>query len=72
MFILREEYHAEGKQLYVCLVDIDKAIVRVARKVLDWPMRKNGIPEVLDRSVMSLYEGAARRVRVDSQLSEEF
>ena len=27
---------------------------------------------VLDRSVMSLYEGAARRVRVDSELSAEF
>ena len=31
-----------------------------------------GIPEVLVRSVMSLYEGAKTRVRVDSELSEEF
>ena len=35
-------------------------------------MRKIGLPEVLDRSVMSLYEGAETRVRVDSELSEEF
>ena len=35
-------------------------------------MRKKGIPEVLVRSVMSLYEGAKTRVRVDSELSEEF
>ena len=31
-----------------------------------------GIPEVLVRSVISLYEGANTRVRVDSELSEEF
>ena len=35
-------------------------------------MRKKGIPEVLVRSVMSLYEGAKTRVRVDSELSDEF
>ena len=35
-------------------------------------MRKKGIPEVLVRSVMSLYEGAMTRVSVDSELSEEF
>ena len=35
-------------------------------------MRKKGIPEVLVRSVMSLYEGAKTRVRVDYELSEEF
>ena len=35
-------------------------------------MRKIGIPEVLVRSVMSLYKGAMTRVRVDSELSEEF
>ena len=32
-------------------------------------MRKKGIPEVLIRSVMSLYEGAKTGVRVDSVLS---
>ena len=30
------------------------------------------LPEVLAKSVMSLYEGAKTRVRVDSELSEEF
>ena len=35
-------------------------------------MRKKGIPQFLVSSVMSLYEGAKTRVRVDSELSEEY
>ena len=37
----------------------------------EWAMRKKGIPEVLVRTVMCLYEGAKTRVRVDSKLSQE-
>ena len=75
VFILRrmqEKYHAKGKHLYMCFMDLEKAFDRVPRKVLAWPMRRNGIPNVLVRSVMILYEGAKTRVRVDSELSEEF
>ena len=74
VFILRrmqDEYHAKGKKLYMCFVDLEKTFDRVPRKVLEWALRKKGIPEVLDRSVMSLYEGAKTWVRVDSELSEE-
>ena len=56
----------------MCFVDLDEAFDRVPRKVLEWALRKKGIPEALVRSVMSLYEGAKTRVRVDSELSEEF
>ena len=75
VFILRrlqEEYHAKGKKLYMCLVALEKAFDRVPRKVFEWTMWKIGIPEVLVRSVMSLYEGAKTRFRVDPELSEEF
>ena len=48
------------KKLYMCFVD------------MEWAMGKNGIPEILVRSVMSLYEGAKTRVRVDSELSQVF
>ena len=75
VFILRriqEEFHAKGKQLYMCFVDLEKAFDRVPRKVLEWAIKKKGLSEVLARSVMSLYEGANTRVRVDSELSEEF
>ena len=56
----------------MCFVDLEKAFDRVPRKVLEWALRKKGIPDVLVRSVMSLFEGAKTRVRVDSELSEEF
>ena len=49
----------------MCFVDLEKVFDRVARKVFEWAMRKKGIPEVLVRSAMSLYEGARARVRVD-------
>ena len=69
---MQEEYHAKGKKLCMCFVHIEKAFDRVPRKVLEWATRKKGIPEVLVRSVMSLYDGAKTRVRVDFVLSEEF
>ena len=75
VFIVRrihEECHAKGKQLYMCFVYLEKAFDRVPRKVLESAIEKKGIPEVLVRSVMSLYEGARTRVRVDYGLSEEF
>ena len=31
------------KKLCICFVDLDKAFDKVPRKVLEWPMRKNGI-----------------------------
>ena len=61
VFILRmmqEEYRAKGKTVVCFFVDLEKAFDRVLRKVLEWAMRKKGVPEVLARSEMSLYEGA--------------
>ena len=75
VFILRrmqEEYHAKGKKLYMCFVDLEIAFDRVPWKVLQWALRKKGMPDVLIRSLMNLYDGAKTRVKVDSELSEEF
>ena len=56
----------------MCFVDLEKAFAPVLRRVLEWAMRKRGIPEAMVRAVMSLYEGANTRVRVGLELSEEF
>ena len=42
----------------MCFVDLEKAFERVPKKVVEWAMRKRGIPEALERAVMSLYKGA--------------
>ena len=75
VFILRrmqEEYHAKGKKLHMCLVDLEKAFDTVPKNVLEWALRKKEISQVLVRSVMSLYDGAKTKVRVHSEWSEEF
>ena len=37
---MQEEYHAKGKTLHICFVDLEKAFDRVLRKVLVWALRK--------------------------------
>ena len=56
----------------MCFVDLEKEFDRVPRRVLEWAMRKRGIPEAMVRAVMSLYEGAKTRVRVGLELSGSF
>ena len=46
----------------MCFVDIEKAFDRVPRKVMEWAMRKKGLPEVIVRAVMSLYHRAKMKV----------
>ena len=46
------------KWLYMCFVDVEIDFDRLSRKMLEWGMRMKGIPEVLVRSVMRLYDGA--------------
>ena len=50
----------------------EKAFDRVPRNVFEWAMRKNGMPEVLVGSVVSLYDCAKTTVKVYFELSEEF
>ena len=37
---LQEKYHGKGINLYMCFVDLEKALDRVLRKVLEWAMKK--------------------------------
>ena len=68
----QEEYQKKDKKLYMRFVDMEKAFDRVPRKVMEWPMRKKGLSEVIVRAIMSLYDGTKTRVKMGSAYSEEF
>ena len=54
------------KECTCFFVDLEKAFDRVPQRVMEWAMRKKGLPEILVKAVMSLYEGAETKVRVGS------
>ena len=75
VFILREiqeGYLAKQKKLYMCFVDLEKALDRIPRNVVEWAMIKKGIPQALVGAVISLYKGARTKLNVAAHLSEEF
>ena len=41
---MQQEYDAKLKKMYICLVDLEKALDRITRKVLEWALTKKGIP----------------------------
>ena len=59
--------HSQGKKLCMCFVDIENIFDRIQRKVLEWAMRKKGIPDGLVRFVICLQKGAMTRVRMYSE-----
>ena len=69
---LQEKHRAKDRIMHMCFVDLEKAFDRVPRRVMKRPMRKKGLPEILIKAGMSLYEGAETKVIVGSGLSEEF
>ena len=69
---MQEGYQKEDKKLYMCFVDMKKAFDRVPRKVMEWAKSKNGLSEVMVRTVVNLCDGAKTEVRVGSAYSEEF
>ena len=69
---LQEEHGAKDKRICTCVIDLEKAFDRVPRRVLEWTMRKKGLPKILIKVVMSLHEEAETKVKVGSRLSEAF
>ena len=54
----------------MCIIELKKVFDKETTKTLESAMRKKGIPKLLLGSVMSLYEEAKARVRVESELSK--
>ena len=69
---IQTEYLANQKELCMSFVDLEEAFYNVPRKVMEWTMRKKGIPDTSVGPVMSLCKGAKTKVKVGTHLSEEF
>ena len=65
-----QKYLVRQRKLHMCFVDQEKAFYRVPRKVVEWAMRKQCIPEALVTTILSLYKGAKTEVKVGTHLSE--
>ena len=55
----------------MCFVDMKEAFDRVSRNVVEWEMRRKGIPELLVAAVMNVHKGGNTKVKVGTHLSEE-
>jgi len=51
---------------------LEKAFDLVPRKVIEWSLRKKGIPERMMEAVMALYVNSRTRVITMAGISEEF
>ena len=73
IFIMRqvqEKHQAKKKKLYYAFVDLEKVFDRVQKEVVRWALRKLGVDEWLNRTVMALYIEACTVVRIYAGLSE--
>ena len=66
---MQEEYREKDKKLYMCFMDLGKAFNRVPRKVVQWALKKKGLPEILVKPLMSLYDGSKTKVKVRFEFS---
>ena len=69
---MQEGYGEKDKKLYMCIMDLEKTFDRVPRRVMLWALKKKGLPDILVKAVMSLYEGSKMKVKIESEFSEEF
>ena len=75
VFIVRTMHEEYRGGLYMCFVDLEKSnydFDRVSRRVMQWALRKKGIPEILVKAVRNLYESSKTKVKVRSEFSEFF
>ena len=45
---------------------------RVSKRVMQWALRKKGLPKILVKVMISLYEGSKMKIEVGFKFSEEF
>ena len=69
---IKEEYREKDKKLYMFFVHLEKAFDRVPKRVLQWTLRKKGLPQILVKAMMSLHKGSKTKLKVGSVFSEKF
>ena len=72
IFIVRrmqEKYREKDKKLYMCFVNLKKVFDGVPTKIMQWALRRKGLPEILVKAVVSLYE--VSKIKVGFEFSEE-
>ena len=74
IFVMRQlqEKFSEKKKLYHVFVDLEKAFDRVPRKVIEWSLRRQKVPERLVATVMSLYVESRSKVKTVAGTSDSF
>ena len=75
LFVVRkiqEKEKGQKKSLYICFVDIKMALNIVTSKVKEWTIRKKSLPEVIVRAGMTVCHGASTKVKLGSELFEQF
>ena len=59
---LQEKNIEKKKKLYHIFVDLEKALDRVPLRTIEWPLRRQHVPEQLFQLVMCLYIGSRSKV----------
>ena len=54
-----EKYREKKRKLCVVFIDLEKAYDRVPREVLEWTLKKKGVPRVYVKVIEEMYEGAS-------------
>ena len=58
--------------MYTCFVDLEKAFDSIRRRVMEWAVRKKGLPEILVKAVMSLCEEVKTKEELDRGCQKNF
>ena len=75
IFVLRqliEKYNEGAKELYMIFVDLEKAFDRVPRSLIEWALRRKGVPERLVAAIMVMYNQAETVVQIEGEVSDSF
>jgi hypothetical protein len=59
---VQEKFLAKNRELWIAVVDLEKAFDRVPREVLWWALRRLGVEEWIVIAIKALYEDATTSV----------